>query len=54
MGRRQHVESILANYRTEIADDASLTDLLEILDAFAEVGWPEASWLVWRLDEIYR
>jgi NACHT domain len=48
------VESILADYRSEMQDDQSIKHLLEILDAFAEVGWPEALKLVWRLDEIYR
>lgn len=48
------VESVLADYRSEIQDDESIERLLQILDAFAEVGWPEALQLVWRLDEIYR
>lgn len=48
------VESILADYREEIQDDASINNLLGLLDAFVEAGWPEALQLVWRLDEIYR
>lgn len=48
------VESILANYRNEVQDGQSLTDLLNLLDVFAEAGWPEALRLVWRLDEIFR
>ncbi len=48
------VESILADYRDKVQDDASIKNLLEILDAFVEAGWPQALNLVWRLDEIYR
>jgi hypothetical protein len=48
------VESILADYRDKVQDEASIKNLLELLDAFVEVGWPEALSLVWRLDEIYR
>jgi hypothetical protein len=48
------VESILADYREEVQDDAAINNLLGVLDAFVEVGWPEALHLVWRLDEIYR
>jgi hypothetical protein len=48
------VESILADYRDKVQDEVSITNLLELLDAFVEVGWPEALTLVWRLDEIYR
>lgn len=48
------VESILANYRDKVRDGESLEDLLRLLDIFVEVGWSEALWLVWRLDEIFR
>jgi hypothetical protein len=48
------VESILADYRSEMQDKEPMEHLLEILDAFTEVGWPQALQLVWRLDEIYR
>ena len=48
------VECILADYRDKIQDELSIINLLELLDAFVEVGWPEALNLVWRLDEIYR
>lgn len=50
----QLVETLLADFRTEIQSDASINDLLSLLDSFVEVGWPEALNLVWRLDEIYR
>jgi hypothetical protein len=48
------IESILADYRDMIQDESSIRNLLEVLDAFVEAGWPEALNLVWRLDEIYR
>jgi hypothetical protein len=48
------VESILADYRSEVREGESLRDLLNLLDVFAEAGWPEALKLVWRLDEIFR
>jgi hypothetical protein len=48
------VESVLADHRAEAQDDASVRNLLSLLDAFVEVGWPEALNLVWRLDEVYR
>jgi hypothetical protein len=48
------VESILADHREQVQEDASIKNLLELLDAFVEAGWPEALNLVWRLDEIYR
>ncbi len=48
------VEYILANHRIDIRDRESLDDLLGLLDIFADVGWPEALHLVWRLDEVFR
>ena len=48
------VESILANHRADVRDGPSLNDLLSLLDIFAEVGWPDALRLVWRLDEVFR
>ena len=48
------VETILADYRHEIRDANSLENLLNLLDIFAKIGWPEAIKLVWRLDEIFR
>jgi hypothetical protein len=48
------VESILVDYSDKVQDDASVKYLLNVLDAFVEVGWPEALNLVWRLDEVYR
>lgn len=48
------VEAILADYRVHVQDEISLKHLLNLLDAFAEAGWPDALNLVWRLDEIYR
>jgi len=48
------VETILANFRSEVRDGKSLLDLLNLLDIFVEAGWPEALNLVWRLDEVFR
>ena len=48
------VESVLADYRDKVQEESSIKNLLSILDAFVEAGWPEALNLVWRLDEIYR
>jgi hypothetical protein len=48
------VESILADHRESVQEEASIKNLLKLLDAFVEAGWPEALNLVWRLDEIYR
>ena len=48
------VEAILADYRDVVRDGESLRDLLNLLDIFAETGWPDALRLVWRLDEVFR
>jgi hypothetical protein len=48
------VQSILVDYRDDVRDAESINNLLELLDAFIEAGWPEALNLVWRLDEIFR
>jgi hypothetical protein len=48
------VEAILADYREAIQDDKAVQNLLSLLDAFVEAGWPQALNLVWRLDELYR
>jgi len=48
------VETLLTDYRDQVQEGESLQNLLDLLDAFTTVGWPEALNLVWRLDEIYR
>jgi hypothetical protein len=48
------VEGVLADHRGELRDAASFQNLVQLLDIFASAGWPEASRLVWRLDEVYR
>jgi hypothetical protein len=48
------VETVLADHRKEVREDSSLEDLLNLLDVFAEAGWPDAIQLTWRLDEIFR
>jgi len=48
------VETVLADYREQFMDGEPLAALLSLLDVFAEAGWPEATTLVWRLDEVFR
>jgi hypothetical protein len=48
------VESIFADYRSELRDTDTLRDLLVLLDIFAKTGSPETLLLVWRLDEVFR
>lgn len=49
------VTDYLANHRgLLVSDRAALDRLVEILNAFAELGWEAAIKLVYRLDEIYR
>jgi hypothetical protein len=31
-----------------------LGDLVHVLNAFVQAGWPEAQRLVWRLEELFR
>jgi hypothetical protein len=48
------VEAILADHREIVQGGQGLDDILALLDAFANAGWPDANRLVWRLDEIFR
>jgi hypothetical protein len=48
------VETTLADHRAKVQSGAALEDLLTVLDAFVEVGWPEAQALVWRVEAIFR
>jgi len=48
------VESMLTDFRTYMRDPAVMADVLALLDVFANVGWPTALQLVWRLDEVFR
>jgi hypothetical protein len=49
------VERFLAEYRSLLRerDDCRRT-LIEILDTFVEVGWPDARRLAYRTEEIFR
>jgi hypothetical protein len=47
-------ESILADYRLQARNEATLGQIFEILEIFSETGWPQALRLIWRLDEVYR
>jgi len=48
------VETVLADHRETVQGGQGLDDILAILDAFANAGWPDANRLVWRLDDIFR
>jgi hypothetical protein len=53
------VQRVLADHREifharDGSEPPALTALLEVLDTFVEVGWPEARALTHRLEEIYR
>lgn len=49
------VERYLAEYREELRSNPECrVALVTTLDAFTEVGWPNALRLVYRLDQIYR
>ncbi len=49
------VEHYLSEYRDVIIVKAHVrTQLSDILDLFIRAGWPEATTLIYRLDEIYR
>ncbi len=48
------VDTVLADFRGDVASGAGLEHLLTLLDVFADAGWTEALQLVWRLDEVYR
>ena len=48
------VETVLADHRESAASGQSLDDLVHVLKAFVQAGWPEAQRLVWRLEELFR
>ncbi len=48
------VETMLADHREAVRVGQSLDDLMRVLDAFVQAGWPEAQRLVWRLEELFR
>jgi hypothetical protein len=47
-------DRILTDYRSELRDEAAMGDMVQLLDLFAKVGWPDALALLWRLDEVFR
>jgi hypothetical protein len=47
-------DRILTDYRSELRDEAAMADMVQLLDMFAKVGWPDALALLWRLDEVFR
>jgi hypothetical protein len=50
----EFVERLFADFRMEIRDGDPLNDVLDLLDIFAKVGWPDAIGMVWQLDQIFR
>jgi hypothetical protein len=48
------VETMLADHRESVAFGQPLDDLVHVLNAFVQAGWPEAQRLVWRLEELFR
>ncbi len=50
----QLAETVLVDHRDRLEAGKPLEDMLRLLDIFAEVGWPQALRLVWRLDEVFR
>jgi hypothetical protein len=48
------VETTLADHREAARSGEALGDLMRVLDAFVEAGWPEAQRLVWRLEDLFR
>jgi hypothetical protein len=47
-------ETLLADHRESAASGQPLDDLVHVLNAFVQAGWPEAQRLVWRLEELFR
>jgi hypothetical protein len=50
----QLVEELLADHREVLREGEPLDDLMFLLDTFVAAGWPEAQYLVFRLEEIFR
>jgi hypothetical protein len=49
------VNSVFADYRPILQADQSVRlAMVEMLDVFVEVGWPQAIQLTYRLDEVFR
>lgn len=48
------VEVLLVDHKDILKTEQGMTDMLEFLDIFADVGWDEAIRLVWRLEEVFR
>jgi len=48
------IDDLIINYSFEINNDESHDHLIRVLNQFANIGWPEAYQLFWRLDEIYK
>ncbi len=47
-------EAVINNHKEILKSGKPMEDLLDLLQAFAVTGWPDARKLIWRLDEIFR
>jgi hypothetical protein len=50
----QFAEVILADHKAILKEPANASNLADILDQFVEVGWPQATQLVMKLDSAVR
>jgi hypothetical protein len=48
------IERFLARHREVFEDDELAGPLMDVLDMFVAVGWPQARRLIYGLDELYR
>jgi hypothetical protein len=48
------IERYLARHREVFEDDELAGSLMDVLDIFVAVGWPQARTLIYGLDELYR
>jgi hypothetical protein len=47
-------ERLLADHRYLLQEEESFSALVELLDIYAEAGWPDALELLWKLDEVFK
>lgn len=47
-------EAILADHKELLREKEGIEELVKMLKVYVELGWPQASSLLWRLDEAFR
>ncbi|WP_339870398.1 HEAT repeat domain-containing protein [uncultured Algoriphagus sp.] len=47
-------EAILADHKELLRQQKGLSDIVSMLNVYVDSGWPQASSLLWRLDEAFR